>query len=213
MRFLVRWTFRIFVLLVVLAVALILLKDTLLKSLAENRIRAGTGMDARIGKLELGLLAPKLTIQELKLFNPADYGGSPFVDVAELHLEYDLAALSLRKLRFKLVRLSVTEINIVETRTGQTNLLALLEKIEASAPSERPYSISGINFGFGGIDILNLTIDKVRQVSLRNPAQRAEFDLGLRNEIITNITTTSQLSTIIMNVLLKKGITITQTSG
>jgi hypothetical protein len=213
MKFLVRWTFRFFVVLVVLAVALVLLKDALLKSLAENILEAQTGMDARIGKLELGLLAPKLTIEELKLFNRAEYGGSPFLHMSELHLEYDLAALPWRKIRFKLVRLAIQEINIVESSNGQTNLMAVLGRIEEADLSERPYSFSGINYGFGGIDVLNLTIGKVRQISLKKAGKHSEYNLGVRNEIITGIGSLSQLSNTIMNVLLKNGITITETSG
>jgi uncharacterized protein involved in outer membrane biogenesis len=212
MKFLVRWTFRFFIILLVLAVALVLLKDALLKSVAENSLRAQTGMDARIGKLELGLLSPKLTIEQLKLFNPAEYGGSPFVEIDELHLEYDLAALAWRNLRFRLVRLSLTEINIVEAMSGQTNLLAILGEVDAADSSQRPYSFSGIDFGFGGIEVLNLTLGKVRHISLKNPGKRAEYNLDLRNEIITNIKSVADLSNIIMNILLRNGITITEVS-
>ncbi len=86
MRFLVRWTFRLVILAAVLAVALILSKDALLKSLAETQIRAQTGMDVRIGKLELGLFSPTLNVEDFKLYNPAEFGGSPLLDVPDLHV-------------------------------------------------------------------------------------------------------------------------------
>jgi uncharacterized protein involved in outer membrane biogenesis len=209
MKFLVRWTFRLFIVLVVLVVALVLVKDALFKSVAETGLRSQTGMDVKIGKLEVGLLSPTLTVEDLRLFNPAEFGGSPFLDLPELHLECDATALVWRKLRFKLVRLSMREINIVEARNGQTNLLTVLGRFEASASTKRPSVFSGVGFGFGGIDVLNLSLGKVRHSSLRNPHRGTEYNLGLRNEIITDVASLDELSNIIMNALLRNGITIT----
>ena len=93
-RFFVRWLFRLFILLVVFTVALILLKDMLVKGLVENQIRARSGMEVKIGNLELGLLAPILSVENFTLYNPAEFGGSAFVDVPDLHLEYEPGALA-----------------------------------------------------------------------------------------------------------------------
>src|SRR4051812_1971403 len=127
MKMLFRWAFRIFILLVVLLVAGILLLDTIARSIAENRIRNKTGMDVKMGSLSLGLLSPVITIENFKLYNTAEFGGSPFVEVPELHVEYDRSALFSRKLHCKLVRFNVAEVNVVQRKDGKTNIQALEE--------------------------------------------------------------------------------------
>src|SRR5262245_14959465 len=107
MKRLFKWLFRLVILLIVLGVALVLLKDTIAKGIMERQIRFETGLDARIGRLEIGIVNPTVTIENVRLYNTAEFGGSPFVDLAELHLEYNRAALATRKLRFALVRLNL----------------------------------------------------------------------------------------------------------
>jgi hypothetical protein len=211
MKFLFRWAFRCFLVLVVLAVALLLLKDVLLKALAENRISAYTGMDARIGRLELGLLEPKLTLENLKLFNSADFGGSPFVDMPELHLEWHPATVLSGKVRFRLARVSLAEVNIVEAKNGETNVVRLLGRVAPATPARSGPGSYGSGFAFGGIDTLNLTIGKLRHTSLKHPGRSTEYQVNLRNEIVTNVRSTAELTNVVMKALLRKGITIAET--
>ena len=58
MKKILKWFFGAVLLVVVLAVVLLLSLDTILRVIAENRIRAQTGMDAEIGKFHVGLLEP-----------------------------------------------------------------------------------------------------------------------------------------------------------
>ena len=55
MKTILKWFFGLVLLVGVLAVVLLLSLDTILRVVAENRIRAQTGMDAEIGKFHLGL--------------------------------------------------------------------------------------------------------------------------------------------------------------
>jgi hypothetical protein len=93
-----KWLFRLFLLAVVLIVILLLSLNSILRVYVEHRIRAQTGMDAEIGKFSVGLIEPTVTIQNFKLYNPPDFGGTPFLDIRELHVEYDRAALAERQL-------------------------------------------------------------------------------------------------------------------
>lgn len=204
MRFLFRWAFRLFLVIVVLVVALLLLKDTLLKSYAEARIRRQTGMEARLGKLEVGVFSPTLTVEDFRLYNRAEFGGSPLLDVPELHLECDASALASRKLRFKLVRLHIRELNIVEDQAGRTNVsdwLGELEKV-MTTPGR------GGSAEFGGIETLNVTLGKIRYGSLKQPAQVSEVELGLKNQIFTNVQSMEELYGLLVKVLFQKGVTI-----
>ena len=75
----------------------------MLKAVTEKRIRDATGMDAEIGKLSFGLLTPTVTLGDFKLYSPPDFGGTPFLNISELHAEYDLKALRKHAQREKLV--------------------------------------------------------------------------------------------------------------
>ena len=212
-RFLVRWAFRLFVLAVVLGVALVLLKDVLAKSLLEARIRSQTGLEVRIGKLEVGLLSPSLTLETVRLYNAPEFGGSPFLDIPDLHVLYDPAALLQRRLHLQLLRLSLAEVNIVESKNGRTNLvlgLTDLEPVPALAPTEREM-IFGLQFA--GIETLNLTFGKITYSSLRRPGRQTEAKIGLKNEIFTGINSLPQLHQILMNALFRNGITISTEGG
>lgn len=208
MRFLFRWAFRLILLAVVLAVALVLLKDTLLKSYAEHRIQTQTGLDAKIERLQAGLFSPTLTIENLKLYNAAEFGGSPLLDLPELHLEFESSRLALRKLHFKLVRLRLNELNIMESKNGRTNITGFVGELQKVSSTHDNNSLAA-DFQFAGIDVLNLTMGMVRYSSLKQPGKDMDVQLGLKNEILTHIKTLPELSELILNILFKRGITIT----
>lgn len=207
MRFLFRWAFRLFLVLVVLIVALVLLKDSLLKSYAEARIQARTGLETRIGRLHSGLFSPTLTIEQLKVYNHAQFGGSPLLHVPELHVEWRLPPLALRRLHFRLVRLEVSEINVVQNKTGNTNVTTFITEFEKlCATNAPPAEVFG--FAFSGIDMLNLSLGKVKHFNLKHPDQTSEVDLNLKNEIISEVKTPAQLNDAVLTALLKKGVRI-----
>ena len=110
MRRLFRWALYLFIVLAVLVVAGILLLNTIVKQVVESRLRSSTGMDVRIGQIDVGLLSPTLTIENLKIYNTADFGGSVFLDMPELHMEYDPHAIRAGQFHFKLVRLDLAEV-------------------------------------------------------------------------------------------------------
>jgi hypothetical protein len=67
MKWLFKWCFRLILLLVAVIIAMVLSKDAILKAVAEQRIRARTGMDVKIGRFSFGLLSPVVTLENLKL--------------------------------------------------------------------------------------------------------------------------------------------------
>ena len=116
MKFLVRWMFRLFLLGLVLVVSLLLLKDTILKSVAESRLREATGMEVSIGRLEVALDRPVLRIENLVIYNSAEFGGSPLLDLSFLLMEYDFEALRDGHFHARLLRLELKELHIVESQ-------------------------------------------------------------------------------------------------
>lgn len=204
MRFLIRWVFRMFILFLALLVALVLLKDTLAKAVAENRIRARTGLETRITRLEVGLLRPTLTFESLRLYNRADFGGLPLAHVPELHLEWNLKDLLLQKLHFKLVRMHLEELNIVENQEGHNNFTGFIESLQPETEPRFPA------FRFAGIDTLNLTLGTLQLRNLKTPQARQHYDFKLKNEIVTGIDSLADLEDLFLTILLQHGIVLSE---
>jgi hypothetical protein len=200
------------ILLIVLLIGLALLKDRIVKGLIEHRIEAGTGMDVKIRGFELGLTHPVVTIEDAQLFNTAEFGGSPLVDLKELHLECDARDLASRRLHLKLLRLNVGEVNIVESRDGRTNIVDLLAHLEEKMPKPEKESTNG-GMVFSGIDILNLSFGTVKYTSLKRPDQSREFEINLKNEIVTNVTSEADLNALVLKVMFRQGITMFLSDG
>src|SRR5260221_13708949 len=114
MKFLFRWLFRLLVLLIVLIVAGVLLLDTIAREVAEYRISNATGLEVKIGKVNVGILNPRVTVENFVLYNTAEFGGSPLLDVPELHMEYVWPTLFSTKLHFRLISLNLPRLNMYE---------------------------------------------------------------------------------------------------
>jgi len=128
MKKLFKWLFRLIPVLVLVVLVLLLLLDTIAKSLVERQIRELTGLEPKIGRVSIGLRSPTLAVENFKLFNSPDFGNSTFIDIPELHVEYDLPALRSRKIHLTLVRFNLGELHIVQNKNGRTNLQALQQR-------------------------------------------------------------------------------------
>jgi len=198
MKWLFKWLFRLGLLLVALIVALVLSKDAILKAVAEQRIRARTGMEVKIGRFSVGILSPVVTIENLKLYNRPEFGGTPFIDMPELHVEYDRAALRQRKLHITLMRFNLAELNVVKNEAGQTNLVSLMATPDAREARKRVGDLE-----FAGIDVLNLSLGKVRFLDLKDPRQNGALDLGVRNQVFRNVNSEADVFGVLLMIWLR----------
>lgn len=201
MRFLIRWLFRFLILGIVLVVALFLTKDSLLKSYIEHRLRTQTGMEVRVGQVELGVFSPSLRLADLVIFNPAEFGGAPLIHVAELRVEYDPVAMARRRLRFDLVRLNLAEVNVVRNQAGKSNFEYLQQKTGLGIPSSKELN----GWVFDSIDVLNISVGRIRFTDMKNPARPSEWNLGLRNEILKNIRSVQDLYGLTTQLMIRRG--------
>ena len=211
MKFLFKLALRLFILLVVVVVVALLSWDWIVKKVAEHRITSATGMETRIGKLEVGVASPVIHIENFKLYNPAEFGGAPLVDIPEFHMEYDAAALAGGKLRVKLLRLNLAELNLVRNAAGQTNINILRDRLERQKAATTPTAGSGRadksarHFEFEKIDMMNLTLGKVRYTDLAHPAASHEWNLDVHNQVFPNVKSQEDLYGMAFVLLLKCG--------
>jgi len=203
MKWFFKWLFRLLVLAVVLVVIFFLSLDTIIRVVMENRIRAQTGMDAQIGKFTLGLVEPTITIKDFKLFNPPSFGGTPFLDIKEIHAEYDRDALKKRELHVTLLRFNLGELDIVKNSAGETNIFSI-----ASLPSVKKKhgakSVQALtDFEFTGIDALNVSVGKVRFIDLKDQQNNREQNIGIENCVTPNVKSQADLGPLIAIIVLR----------
>ncbi len=199
MKWLFKWIFRVVFLVIALIVALVLSKDAILKSLVQRQIRAQTGMDVKIGKFSAGILSPVVDIENFKLYNPPDFGGTLFLDIPTLHVEYDRFALAGRKLHITLLRLNVAELNVVKNDTGQTNVTNFRWKSPKQGSGQRD------KIQFPVIDVLNLSVGKARFIDLKNSNHNREYRPNLQNQIFKDVKSEDDVKAILFMIWLRSG--------
>lgn len=198
-----RWLIRLCVtmvcLVLLLAVLAVLLKDVIAKSITERNLRDDTGMDAKITKMEIGLATPTVNIEGLKLYNSADFGGGTFLEMPELRVEYIPEQVRTGKMRFKTVRLNLSEVHIVKNKSGKTNL-ELMQKQSRNSGKDGG-TLPGIDFA--GIDTLYLTVGQIRLTDESNPKNNEVINLGVKEEVGKNLNSEEDVTRWLSGVLLK----------
>jgi hypothetical protein len=142
-----------------------------------------------------------VTIEHFQLYNTPEFGGAPFVDIPELHLEYDRFSLARRKLHITLLRFNLAELNIVKNETGHTNIVSMMNH----AGAQRPRNHRGAEVEFTGIDVLNLSLGKVRLLDLKDRQKSGELYIGLRDQVFRNVKSESDLLGVLFVIWLRSG--------
>jgi hypothetical protein len=185
-----RWIIGIIAVLLLACVGLFLFKDALLRRAVEYQIERETGTRARVGSLHLDLSEASIRVTDFKLENPPGFGGGLLLHMPELFVRIDREGSAGGGLRFHQAWVNVAELNIVKSADGRTNIFALDQRTpkRKSAGSD-----SDSETEFRGIGELKLTLGKVRYTDLQKPANSAEFELGVQDEVVTTIKTEKDL--------------------
>ncbi len=201
MKWLFKWFLRVAIFAVVLVAVLYVTKDPVLRVVAEKRIRSQTGMEAQIGKFSTGRngTSTTVTLENLKLYNPAEFGGGPFLDVPELHLEFDTVAFAQRKLHLTVARLNLAELDLVKNTAGQTNLFALQKRLLGGGAA----GLGG--FEFQGIDLLTLSLGRAKLLDLQNAKNNREIPVDLHSQVFTNVKSDADVEGILFMLWLRSG--------
>ena len=209
MKFLFKWLFRLFLLGVVLLVIFFLSLDTILRVMMEHNIRAQTGMEAEIGKFHLGLLEPVVEIKNLTLHNPAAFGGTPFLNIPEIHVEYDKPALKQGQIHITLLRFNLGELDIVKNEAGKTNLFELgvtlptTNRLGQSKALEEFKKRTGLDFK--QIDVLNVSVGTAKYIDLKEPKNNREQKISIENLLMKNVKTPADITGLALLIALRSG--------
>ena len=191
------WFFRIlwwltFVAIVLVAIVLIN-RQAIVRELIERQIRTSTGMDPAIGNFTFGVLNPKLSFVNFTLYNPAEFGGTVFVQAPEVRMTYDRDALRRREIHIQFMQLNLKEIDVVKNAAGATNIMSFFNTIAPrQAAGGRTFApLNG--YKFTGIDTLNISIGTAKFVDLQDPRKNRQVAVNLENQIFTNVVSTASL--------------------
>jgi uncharacterized protein involved in outer membrane biogenesis len=200
-----KWALRVVVLLVIAVVLLLVFKDTILRKVAEYQIRSQTGMDVKIGRFSSGLLSPDVTIENFKLYNTPQFGGTEFLIIPELHIEFDADAFKQQKLRIKLVRFNLAELDVVKNQAGETNIVSMMAKMPKGKLAPHGIRIGGKKFEFESIDVLNLSIGRMRMIDLKNRNNDRDVIINADNQVFNNVKTEGDVYSILFLIWLRSG--------
>ena len=214
MKRIFKWLFRLALatvaLVVVAVIVLFFSYNSILRVVIERQVHKQTGLDVDIGSLNVSLFRPVVEVKDLKIHNPPDYGGTPFLDIPEIHVEYDRDALSRRELHFKLVRFNLGELDIVKNQAGKTNIFLGDLKLPANkSGGGLTNSLADFKrqsgFDFTGIDELNVSIGKVKFIDLQNQQNNREQTIGIDELVIPHVKTPADLFGLAADIALRSG--------
>jgi hypothetical protein len=202
---------RLFLLAVVLVVILLLSLNSILRVVVEHQIRSQTGMDAQIGKFSVGLLEPEMTIHDLKLFNTAEFGGTLFLSIPEIHVEYDRDALRQREIHVTLLRFNLGELDIVKNEAGRTNIFSMGVNLPPPQKIGKAGQMPNVNFEkqtgfkFDSIDVLNVSVGTANFIDLKDQQQNRTQKIDMQNVVVKNVKSMGDLSGLGLILALRSG--------
>ena len=205
-RKLLKWFIYLCLLILAGIVVLILCKDTLIRNITERRILKQTGMYVRIDRVHVGFTRPVIAIEGLKLYNRPEFGKGLLLHLPELYLEYDPEALRSGELHLTELRLNLEELNVVRNAAGQTNLTGFIQDAGTEGRDALSRKLPGKDFGFTGIDELNLSLGRIRYIDLGYPRRNREAYFGVKDCVIKNIRDEDDLYGVAAIVLIRSGL-------
>jgi hypothetical protein len=206
MKFIFKWLLRLLFGAVVLVVIILLSYNSILRLVIEHNIRVQTGMEAEIGRFHLALTEPTIEIQNLKIYNTKKFDGTPFLDIPEIHVEYDRDALLKRQIHVTLMRFNLGELDIVKNQTGQTNIFLPGIKLPIKGINEQiSTSAKQPDFDIKSIDVLNVSIGTAKYIDLKDPRNNREQTIGIDNCVIKNVKSRTDLAGLEALIYLRSG--------
>jgi uncharacterized protein involved in outer membrane biogenesis len=188
---------------VVVFVLLLVFKNILIKLAVEEGIKKVTGLELTIGTIDVGLLAPKVDVTDMRLLNPARFPDKVMIDIPKFLVDFELASFFKKRAHFKTVELNLKELMVVRNKERKLNIDALtavgekrqqggktVEQKETKQKQKTPQVT---------IDKLMLKIGKVvyKDYSLGATPFTKTFTIGI-NEVYRDVTDPNKLVMLII---------------
>ena len=190
--------------------------DWIVKRTIQSRVNASGVAEVEIGSLNIGLFRPHLEVRDLKVFGQSQFGGVQLLDLPELRVEYDRDAFKRQELKFRLVRIRINELTLMDGFAGgQTNMFQRMQgyselvvaytnrigELTNRIDLNRAQQVG--NRTFRGIDRLELTLGRVRFVDVKDPLSEKMAALNINRRVMTNIADLPGLAPLAMELLVR----------
>jgi uncharacterized protein involved in outer membrane biogenesis len=188
---------------VVIFVLLLVFKNFLIKTAVEQGTKKATGLELTIGTMDVGLLASKVDITDMRLLNPPGFPDKVMIDIPKLLVDVEFASLFKQRKRVEALELNLKELMVVRNKERKLNLNSLTalgkKKQEEKKPAEQKEAKEEGKAPQVTIDKLILKIGKVtyKDYSLGGTPFTKTFTIGV-NEVYRNVTDLNELVMLII---------------
>jgi uncharacterized protein involved in outer membrane biogenesis len=185
----------ILVFFVIFLVLILLGKNLIAKNAVKGGVKAVTGLEMDIEKMDVGVLNTLIGINRMKLYNPPDYTDRVMIDMPEIYVDYNLSAFLEGKAHLEEVRIDLKELTVVKNRDGKLNI----ESLNVARKEEEKVKTEEEKKSEMKIDRLDLKIGKVAYKDFSagpEPAVR-EYSLDL-HETFHNMTDLNEMGRLIL---------------
>jgi len=188
----------VIILVVALVVGLSFGKNLLVKSTIEKGVKLVTGLQLRIGSLNIGIVKTLVGIKSLKLYNPEGFQDRVMLDMPEVFVDYDLPAALKGTVHLNEVRIDLKEFIVVKNKEGKLNLDSL-KVVKAQKEGKDPEEKEKGKAPDIKIDLLKLKIGMViyKDYSSGSKPTVRKFNVNI-NETHENITNPYALVSLIV---------------
>ncbi|HEX9780637.1 MAG TPA: AsmA family protein [bacterium] len=186
---------------VILVVVLVLGKNLIAKAAIQGGVKAMTGLDLRVAKMDVGLLRSAVGIYGLQVKNPPGFTDPVMVDLPEIFVDYDLPGFFGGRVHLEEVRLNLKEFMVVKNKDGSVNLNSLEVVQQSKTPAKgEPAQEAGGPGSALTIDHLHLKVGRViyKDYTKGETPQVQEFALNL-DEHYRDITNPQVLAGLIVS--------------
>ena len=203
-----RWLLGLFLVGILVVVACFLLRDTFARLAVQRAIENQTHLKTTIGRFHID--PQSVTIKDLKLYNPSNFGGTLFLAIPEISFEFDReAAWSKHEIHLTVVRFNLGELDIVKNEAGQTNLYALGVTLPTKDQLVNSRDLNDLKkrtgYDFTGIDKLNVTVGTMKYIDLKDPQNNHQQNIGIDNLAVPNVKSPADLAGLLVLVVLRSG--------
>lgn len=203
LRWIIKWGFRTALVTTLLVAALLLLRNVIVRFVAEYRVAEWTGLETLVGSARLELTQSRVSFRDVRVKNPPGVGNRPFLEIPLLVVDYDLEALLFRQVRLRHVSAQISEINLMRRDAGHSTQAMLEQKLTAAnQPAATPFG----PFDFVGLDRLQLAVGKYSYIDYYQMQQSREHELGMANLTVSNVASLASLTRTLQRLAAEKGV-------
>lgn len=188
---------------VVIFVLLLVFKNIVIKTAVEQGTKRVTGLELTIGTMDVGLLASKVDITDMRLLNPPGFPDKVMIDIPKFLVDVELASFFKQRAHVETLDLNLKELTVVRNKEGKLNLNALTavgkKKRQGEKPAEQKEAKQEKKAPQVTIDKLILKIGKViyKDYSLGGTPFTKTFTIGI-NEVYRDVTDPNELVKLII---------------